>query len=71
MIKDYTYIKQQIARSKGSFQMDCCKMSTELFWFKWKNVVTSHDMYQDLLGMIAKKLKLKIDSSNNQAAQDR
>lgn len=56
MTKDYQYIKQQIARSKGAFQLDCCKVATELFWQKHGKDTKSHDMYQNLLGFILLKL---------------
>lgn len=44
-----------IKLAHDEFQLDLCKVATELFWDKYKNDVKSHDKYQNLLGYILQK----------------
>lgn len=55
MVKHYKYIEHMIKLAHDEFQLDLCKVATELFWDKYKNDVKSHDKYQNLLGYILQK----------------
>jgi len=55
MTKDYKYIDKMIKMARTSFELDCCKASTELYWDKHNKNVASHKYYQNLLGFILAK----------------
>ena len=55
MVKNYKFIEQMIKMATSDFQLDLCKVASELFWEKYKKDVRSHAKYENLLGYILQK----------------